>query len=89
MSKMAAGSSNYLRSPIFTKPSHSAGFSFIMTLMKIYYSVMANKSYREDKWEIVEGCVEYSGDYFEFYLYEIILKDFARFTNLIARYEVS
>ena len=50
---------------------------------------MANKSYREDKWEIVEGYVEYSGEYFEFYLYEIILKDFARFTNLIARYEVS
>lgn len=57
--------------------------------MKIYYSVMANKSYREDKWEIVEGCVEYSGNYFEFYLYEVILKDFVRFTNLIARYEVS
>ena len=50
---------------------------------------MANKSYREDKWEIVEGCVEYSGNYFEFYLYEVILKDFVRFTNLIARYEVS
>ena len=57
--------------------------------MKIYYSVMANKSYREESWEIVEGCAEYSGDNFKFYLYEILLKEYARFTNLIARYEVS
>lgn len=28
MSKMAAGSSNYLRSPIFTKPSSMLGFLF-------------------------------------------------------------
>lgn len=28
MSKMAAGSSNYLRSPIFTKPSQALGFLF-------------------------------------------------------------
>ena len=51
---------------------------------------MANKSYREESWEIVEGMFEYHDlDNFKFYLYEILLKDYARFTNLIARYEIS
>ena len=52
--------------------------------MKIYYSVMASKSYRVDTWEVVEGHIEYSGNNFKFYLYEVILAEYVRFTNLLA-----
>lgn len=52
--------------------------------MKIYYSVMASKSYREDSWEICEGSFECNSYDFKFYLYEVVLKDYVRFTNLIA-----
>ena len=52
--------------------------------MKIYYSVMASKSYRVDTWEICEGSFECNSSDFKFYLYEVILSEYARFTNLIA-----
>lgn len=45
---------------------------------------MASKSYREDSWEICEGSFEYHSTDFKFYLYEVVLKDYVRFTNLIA-----
>ena len=45
---------------------------------------MANKSYRLDTWEICEGVFEFYSIDFKYYLYEIILKDYVRFTNLIA-----
>lgn len=45
---------------------------------------MASKSYREDSWEICEGSFEYNYHDFKFYLYEVILAEYARFNNLIA-----
>ena len=45
---------------------------------------MASKSYRVDTWEVVEGHIEYSGNNFKFYLYEVILAEYVRFTNLLA-----
>ena len=47
---------------------------------------MASKSYRVDTWEICEGHIEYSGNNFKAYLYEVVLFDYMRFTNLLAYY---
>lgn len=47
---------------------------------------MASKSYRKDSWEVVEGHIEYSGNNFKAYLYEVVLFDYMRFTNLLAYY---
>lgn len=45
---------------------------------------MASKSHRVDTWEVVEGYIEYSGNNFKEYLYEVVLFDYMRFTNLLA-----
>lgn len=51
--------------------------------MKVYYSIMATKSYREDNcWEIKEGYYEYNSYNIEEYIYSVILNEYARFHNL-------
>ena len=45
---------------------------------------MASKSYRVDTWEICEGSFECNYSDFKFYLYEVILAEYVRFTNLLA-----